>query len=582
MPPHWTDRHALMARLVASEQVELGVVRPETSTSTTLSVSRSISTLERVTTDRSTVVGDNTLPAQYQLHASTPSPSSSPSQKPRGYRQLTHSDIKTSAYAIVIGPTTWDRGRRTYYLVLGHVLGGDPDPMADVDTSTSDNLRVCSSYPYETQRAEDLSFSPRTYVPVVEPVQATALYSYEGSSPDELSFTEGDVLTIADRLESDWWMAERDGVVYAVPAALKLVFFSFLFFAAYTRHCLLAQLRSKLGSEQLKTNKLDCVPAIIGVEDDDEDDDDYYSPDDDGEARVGTPSGAGSGWSYRQRTRRLQSSHSAACQWILGTSLQPAHLKTTSDSSSTARVGDAFERYETYKKVHGGQSSAANRMSASSFDTASSLAVSSPPRSPATSLLPSLRDREQERGGVSPALPGDPHNSMSSSGFGTSWASLLDRTALEGIPAVERKRQEAIFELISTEADYVRDLRLIVGLFYSRLVDMLEAESTCVIFSNIEDSLLTNTIGALLDMTDFQFITPNSLGIPVYPRRATALLEKLIVAVGLCLREDPSARNLDLSSYAERILEEVHETIRDREGRERLGEVSEELRIGKE
>ncbi|KIK17763.1 hypothetical protein PISMIDRAFT_684911, partial [Pisolithus microcarpus 441] len=106
-----------------------------------------------------------------------------------------------------------------------------------------------------------------------------------------------------------------------------------------------------------------------------------------------------------------------------------------------------------------------------------------------------------------------------------------------------------------------------------------------------------------------------------------------------CLREDSSARNLDLSSYllvpmqrltrypllirqilqytdpptptpdlsvaprltlslptehteresianslacAERILEEVNETIRDREGRERLGEVSEELRIGKD
>ncbi|KAI6004641.1 hypothetical protein EDD15DRAFT_2216388 [Pisolithus albus] len=104
---------------------------------------------------------------------------------------------------------------------------------------------------------------------------------------------------------------------------------------------------------------------------------------------------------------------------------------------------------------------------------------------------------------------------MHSSAFGTSWASLLDRTALEGIPAAERKRQEAIFELISTGADYVRDLQLIVELFYSRLVDMLEAESTSVIFSNIEDSLLTNTVGALLDMTDFQF-TPNFLGILDY------------------------------------------------------------------
>ncbi|KAI6004647.1 hypothetical protein EDD15DRAFT_2216462 [Pisolithus albus] len=98
----------------------------------------------------------------------------------------------------------------------------------------------------------------------------------------------------------------------------------------------------------------------------------------------------------------------------------------------------------------------------------------------------------------------------SSPAFGTSWASPLDRTALEGIPAVERKRQEAIFELISTEADYVRDLQLIV-----------EAVSTLVIFSNIEDSLLTNTVGALLDMTDFHF-SPNPPVIPVHSGGATA------------------------------------------------------------
>jgi actin cytoskeleton-regulatory complex protein PAN1 len=59
-----------------------------------------------------------------------------------------------------------------------------------------------------------------------------------------------------------------------------------------------------------------------------------------------------------------------------------------------------------------------------------------------------------------------------------SWASLVDRNALEGLPDKERKRQEvgrlyalgklhymssqAIFELIATEAAYVRDLQLIV------------------------------------------------------------------------------------------------------------------------
>jgi len=38
----------------------------------------------------------------------------------------------------------------------------------------------------------------------------------------------------------------------------------------------------------------------------------------------------------------------------------------------------------------------------------------------------------------------------------------VDKTALESFPSHERKRQEAIFELIHTEIAYVRDLQLIV------------------------------------------------------------------------------------------------------------------------
>ena len=81
-------------------------------------------------------------------------------------------------------------------------------------------------------------FFPQTYVQQVEQganemysvpfvllftlshtVKATAVYSYQGSSADELSFNEGDDLAIVDRLEADWWKAERDGFVYVVPAA---------------------------------------------------------------------------------------------------------------------------------------------------------------------------------------------------------------------------------------------------------------------------------------------------------------------------------------------------------------------------
>jgi hypothetical protein len=208
-------------------------------------------------------------------------------------------------------------------------------------------------------------------------------------------------------------------------------------------------------------------------------------------------------------------------QAVLGT----GHLKTRSEGSGV-HLDDAFERYETFKKMqtshgHGhGHSplfphahatpASASRMSMSSFDTGS-LAPTSPPRSPGASVTPSLRERERERdgggGGESRtsqffsflgrhARAGTPDNPerdrklvisgpiihaptpspvsgpltsgeggptrTDSPVFGSSWASLVDRSALEEIPKLERRRQEAIFELISTEADYVRDVQLVV------------------------------------------------------------------------------------------------------------------------
>lgn len=50
-------------------------------------------------------------------------------------------------------------------------------------------------------------------------MKAKALYSYPGGNADELPFVEGDVLTIVDRTEPDWWKTEQDGVIFIVPAA---------------------------------------------------------------------------------------------------------------------------------------------------------------------------------------------------------------------------------------------------------------------------------------------------------------------------------------------------------------------------
>jgi hypothetical protein len=121
------------------------------------------------------------------------------------------------------------------------------DPLADVDLATEHRAR--SLYNYDGQRSEDLSFVenlaiiahpsksggdwwygtlvqngkkgffPSSYVQIMEPVQAKALYAYPGGNDNELPFLEGDVLSIVDQSESDWWKTEKDGVIFIVPAA---------------------------------------------------------------------------------------------------------------------------------------------------------------------------------------------------------------------------------------------------------------------------------------------------------------------------------------------------------------------------
>jgi len=121
------------------------------------------------------------------------------------------------------------------------------DLMADIDKSIQHRVR--SLYAFEGDGPEDLSFGenliiianpsksggewwygtiitssksglfPKTYVEVVEPWKAKAIYAYTSDNSDELTFAEGDILSIVDRSEEEWWKAEQGGVVFIVPAA---------------------------------------------------------------------------------------------------------------------------------------------------------------------------------------------------------------------------------------------------------------------------------------------------------------------------------------------------------------------------
>jgi hypothetical protein len=49
-------------------------------------------------------------------------------------------------------------------------------------------------------------------------VNAKAVYDYTAGNTDELSFSAGEMLSIVDNNEEEWWKAERDGAVFIVPA----------------------------------------------------------------------------------------------------------------------------------------------------------------------------------------------------------------------------------------------------------------------------------------------------------------------------------------------------------------------------
>jgi len=59
------------------------------------------------------------------------------------------------------------------------------------------------------------------YLPDSDPLseKAKAIYAYTSHNSDELTFAEGDILSIVDTSEEEWWKAEQKGVVFIAPAA---------------------------------------------------------------------------------------------------------------------------------------------------------------------------------------------------------------------------------------------------------------------------------------------------------------------------------------------------------------------------
>lgn len=104
-------------------------------------------------------------------------------------------------------------------------------PQKAAETGGTAQLSVPENPGY-SQRTMSRSFSQvRTYETLLDTPtlillqeQAKAIYTYNASNSDELSFNEGDTLSIIDTSEEEWWKTEQGGVVLIVPAAyLELV-----------------------------------------------------------------------------------------------------------------------------------------------------------------------------------------------------------------------------------------------------------------------------------------------------------------------------------------------------------------------
>ncbi|KYQ88475.1 myosin IC [Tieghemostelium lacteum] len=64
-----------------------------------------------------------------------------------------------------------------------------------------------------------VAMKPKPQAPSQPTVQMLALYDYDANQPDELTFKEGDVLTLVKKVDADWWLAQNtSGTKGMVPS----------------------------------------------------------------------------------------------------------------------------------------------------------------------------------------------------------------------------------------------------------------------------------------------------------------------------------------------------------------------------
>ncbi|GAA6030396.1 hypothetical protein JCM8097_009087 [Rhodosporidiobolus ruineniae] len=430
------------------------------------------------------------------------------------------------------------------------------DPLENVDLSQT--IRVRSIYTYDAQRDEDLGFVenrvliahpakdggdwwygstevdggklgffPRAYVEEIHSQPARALFDYSATTEDEHSFAEDETLAIVDSSDESWWKAEKDGVVGLVPA-------SYVELSTIT-----AEKDDEPDSPQ--------SPMDVDASDDEPDSDDESSA----AAReaerlrvleaagllVRDPSPEAGAAPPKRRHRRpppARPQRRPGSVVTVGTIEEEERrrleaqqregeaeaLREPEPEEQEERMEDAYDLYQRAMR----EQAAIDARNPTPIPSPA-LPPPSPPGSPSPSTAPSTtsavkdawasttsnllsrvggRSRSGTVGGeksrpvISSPLVGNGSengdSTWASGVFGSSWSSLIDPSALENLPANERKRQEACYELIATEQSYVQSLQLVIEVFLNALQPTLPEKALKVIFANIDEILLFDTI----------------------------------------------------------------------------------------
>jgi hypothetical protein len=73
------------------------------------------------------------------------------------------------------------------------------------------------------------------------------------------------------------------------------------------------------------------------------------------------------------------------------------------------------------------------------------------------------------------------------------WSSMMNPKTLSLYSEKEKNRQEAIYELIKTEATFVENCQILSQVFYRTLEPMIGVRAATIVFANIEEIMLFGT-----------------------------------------------------------------------------------------